>query len=128
MLPWQPQSPCTATQAAHPTCPPTPPAVCMAAAEGDDRLPRASTCFNTLFLPAYSSPEALERRLLQAISGEQSFDEGACPASVHVVLDFAGSAREGQEEGVWVVAVCRCAPAPLDVLQWWLQGVHAAAC
>jgi hypothetical protein len=47
------------------------------AVEGDERLPRASTCFNTLFLPAYSSQEALQRRLLQAISGEQSFDEGA---------------------------------------------------
>jgi hypothetical protein len=65
-------------QTTHPSIhPPAPSAVCLAAAEGDDRLPRASTCCNTLFLPAYSSQEVLERRLLQAISGEQSFDEGA---------------------------------------------------
>ncbi|KAL4422562.1 hypothetical protein ABPG75_008759 [Micractinium tetrahymenae] len=49
--------------------------VCLVPTEGDDRLPRASTCFNTLFLPAYSSAVVLEARLLQAITGEQSFDE-----------------------------------------------------
>ncbi len=52
------------------------PAVCLVPTEGDDRLPRASTCFNTLFLPAYSCAEVLEARLLQAIAGAQAFDEG----------------------------------------------------
>lgn len=52
------------------------PAVSLAASEGDDRLPRASTCFNTLFLPRYSSAAVLEARLLQAVSGGHAFDEG----------------------------------------------------
>ena len=47
--------------------------------EGDERLPRASTCFNILHLPAYSTPAVLEARLAQAITGAQAFDEGeAC--------------------------------------------------
>ncbi|EFN52504.1 hypothetical protein CHLNCDRAFT_14906, partial [Chlorella variabilis] len=49
--------------------------VSLVAVEGDERLPRASTCFNTLFLPAYSSPAVLEARLVQAIGGQQAFDE-----------------------------------------------------
>lgn len=55
----------------------SPPAVCVVAAEGDDRLPRASTCFNTLFLPSYSSAAVLEARLLAALEGGHAFDEGA---------------------------------------------------
>ncbi|KAI3430304.1 hypothetical protein D9Q98_004900 [Chlorella vulgaris] len=50
--------------------------VCLVMVEGDTRLPRASTCFNTLYLPLYSSQAVLERRLVQAITGGQSFDEG----------------------------------------------------
>lgn len=49
----------------------------MVAAEGDARLPRASTCFNTLFLPRYSSAAVLEARLAAALEGGQAFDEGA---------------------------------------------------
>lgn len=49
----------------------------LVASEGDGRLPRASTCFNTLFLPCYSSPDVLRERLLAALSGQQAFDEGA---------------------------------------------------
>lgn len=48
----------------------------VVAAEGDGRLPRASTCFNALYLPSYSSAEVLRQRLLLAISAEQAFDEG----------------------------------------------------
>jgi hypothetical protein len=55
---------------------PCPPAVCLVAAEGDSRLPRASTCFNTLFLPRYSCPAVLEARLGQALAGAHVFDEG----------------------------------------------------
>ncbi len=44
--------------------------------EGDERLPRASTCFNHLFLPAYSNAAVLEERVQQAIAGAQDFDEG----------------------------------------------------
>ena len=41
------------------------------------RLPTASTCFNTLKLPAYSSAEQLRQKLAQAFCGAQGFDEGA---------------------------------------------------
>jgi hypothetical protein len=57
-------------------------AVCLVMVEGDTRLPRASTCFNTLYLPLYSSQAVLERRLVQAITGGQSFDEGGL-RSIH---------------------------------------------
>ncbi len=53
----------------------------LVAVEGDDRLPRASTCFNTLYLPRYSSAELLRQRLLTAMSGEQVFDEGGAAVS-----------------------------------------------
>ena len=52
-------------------------AVSLVACEGDERLPRASTCFNHLFLPTYSSAAVLEARLQQAIAGAHAFDEGA---------------------------------------------------
>ena len=41
------------------------------------RLPTASTCFNTLNLPAYASEAELRMKLQQAISGAQGFHEGA---------------------------------------------------
>ena len=52
-------------------------AVSLVASEGDERLPRSSTCFNHLFLPTYSSAAVLEARLQQAITGAHAFDEGA---------------------------------------------------
>lgn len=57
--------------------------------EGDERLPRASTCFNTLFLPAYSAAPVLRSRLAQAISGEQAFDEGAWVLHVQCCAGWA---------------------------------------
>lgn len=51
--------------------------VTVVAVEGDARLPRASTCFNHLFLPAFTSAEALAASLATAISGANHFDEGA---------------------------------------------------
>lgn len=68
------------------------PAVSLVAVEGDERLPRASTCFNTLFLPAYSSPAVLEARLVQAIGGQQAFDEGG-RAGAGAVTPLLSSAR-----------------------------------
>ena len=42
---------------------------------GDDtKLPSASTCFNTLKLPAYSSEGALKRKLIYAIESNSGFD------------------------------------------------------
>ncbi|PRW20575.1 E3 ubiquitin- ligase HUWE1 [Chlorella sorokiniana] len=55
---------------------PHPFTVSLVACEGDERLPRASTCFNHLFLPSYSSAAVLEERLLQAITQAHAFDEG----------------------------------------------------
>jgi len=53
----------------------------MALGEGeslDASLPKAQTCFNTLILPEYSSPEVLEAKLSLAIcEGGSGFDEGA---------------------------------------------------
>ena len=37
------------------------------AENGDDNLPTTRTCANILYLPAYSSPTVLQRRLEQAI-------------------------------------------------------------
>jgi hypothetical protein len=43
-----------------------------------ESLPRAATCFNTLYLPAYSTREALEAKLHIAVrEGKGGFDEGA---------------------------------------------------
>ena len=40
----------------------------------DDRLPTASTCFNILKLPAYSSEKVLKARLLASIHSGAGFD------------------------------------------------------
>jgi len=40
---------------------------------GDERLPTAHTCFNTLMLPDYSSEEALRDRLLLALENSEGF-------------------------------------------------------
>ena len=40
------------------------------------RLPRAATCFNTLYLPCYSSKGVMQQRLAQACSAQLVFDEG----------------------------------------------------
>ena len=45
------------------------------------RLPTASTCFNTLRLPAYTSEAALGERLRAALA-----DAGPTPASKHFRL------------------------------------------
>jgi hypothetical protein len=46
--------------------------------EGDSRLPRAQTCFNTLILPEYSTAAVLESKLLLVMmEGSAVFDEGA---------------------------------------------------
>ena len=44
---------------------------------GNHRLPTAATCFNTLFLPAYSSEQVLRERCLVAIRCGSEFDEEA---------------------------------------------------
>jgi hypothetical protein len=41
------------------------------------RLPTASTCFNTLRLPAYASEAALGERLRAALANSAGFDEHA---------------------------------------------------
>lgn len=73
---------------AHCACRPPPPTVALVATEGDARLPRASTCFNTLILPAYNSAEVLQARLLLTVSGAHAFDEGepACAALARKAL------------------------------------------
>lgn len=48
------------------------------------RLPQAATCFNTLYLPSYSSKQVMHHRLQQASSAQLVFDEGelfncSCP-------------------------------------------------
>ena len=42
-----------------------------------DRLPVASTCFNTLKLPAYRSEAALREKLGLALAEGAGFDEAA---------------------------------------------------
>ena len=39
-----------------------------------DKLPSASTCFNTLKLPSYSSEKVLRERLLTSIHSGAGFD------------------------------------------------------
>ena len=39
-----------------------------------DRLPSASTCFNTLKLPNYRRPATLRTKLLYAITSKAGFD------------------------------------------------------
>ena len=51
--------------------------VARAATTDNGRLPTASTCFNTLTLPAYTNEDELVRKLQQALAGAQGFDEGA---------------------------------------------------
>ena len=46
------------------------------------RLPRAATCFNTLYLPCYSSKAVMQQRLAQACSAQLMFDEGDLALSV----------------------------------------------
>jgi len=41
---------------------------------GDDKLPTASTCFNILRLPPYSSKAVLQDRLLYAIRSNAGFE------------------------------------------------------
>ncbi len=41
------------------------------------RLPTASTCFNTLRLPRYTSEHMLRGRLQVALEGARGFDAGA---------------------------------------------------
>lgn len=50
-------------------------AVHLVAHEGAGRLPRARTCFNALYLPAYASRAELSRALQQAIHAQTLFDE-----------------------------------------------------
>ncbi|DBB02561.1 TPA: E3 ubiquitin-protein ligase smurf2 [Trebouxia sp. C0006] len=76
------------------TCSPVPPAggfarlagfnggrhlfeLCLLPEHDDSRLPRAATCFNTLYLPSYSSKQVMHHRLQQASSAQLVFDEGA---------------------------------------------------
>ncbi len=40
----------------------------------DQRLPTASTCFNILKLPTYSSARILKQKLLQSIHAKAGFD------------------------------------------------------
>ena len=40
----------------------------------DQRLPTASTCFNVLKLPTYSSQKVMKEKLLQAIRSRSGFD------------------------------------------------------
>lgn len=91
---------------------PHPFTVCLVASEGDGRLPRASTCFNTLYLPSYSSAAVLEARLAQALAGGHAFDEGA------------ESARGGRVAGLFCLAVvCVCArPLPPNLPRVGTQG------
>ena len=46
-------------------------------ANGLDLLPTAATCFNTLYLPAYSTEQVLRERCLVAIRCGSEFDEEA---------------------------------------------------
>jgi hypothetical protein len=41
--------------------------------DGDERLPTAHTCFNTLMLPEYTTPEALRERLALALANHEGF-------------------------------------------------------
>ena len=77
---------------------PHPFTLALVASDGDGRLPRASTCFNTLYLPAYFSAEVLRQRLLTAVSGSHIFDEGG------LVLHFS------IQHGAW-------SPVPLSQAQ-----------
>lgn len=80
----------------------------LVATEGDGRLPRASTCFNTLYLPSYSSPEVLAQRLAAALEGQQAFDEGAAPASTGCRL--CGKVVEQRAVSSGCVASVQCSP------------------
>jgi ubiquitin-protein ligase E3 C len=40
----------------------------------DNRLPSASTCFNVLKLPSYSSEKKLKEKLLYALHSKSGFD------------------------------------------------------
>lgn len=46
----------------------------LQAGDDDTRLPTASTCFNILKLPAYSSEKVLRKQLLAAIHSGAGFD------------------------------------------------------
>ena len=46
----------------------------LVACNDDLRLPSASTCFNTLKLPTYSSQEIMKNRLLTSIRSNAGFD------------------------------------------------------
>ena len=41
--------------------------------DGDERLPTAQTCFHVLLLPAYSTQEVLQARLLLALDNSEGF-------------------------------------------------------
>jgi hypothetical protein len=69
-----------------PTCPhpfapnpphPRPNCLRLQVPEEGGRLPTASTCFNTLRLPAYASEAALAERLRVALANSEGFDEHA---------------------------------------------------
>ncbi len=47
----------------------------LLAHESGERLPRARTCFNALYLPSYESRAQLTRALQQAIHSQTLFDE-----------------------------------------------------
>jgi hypothetical protein len=49
----------------------------MRADEEGARLPTASTCFNTLRLPAYASEAALGEQLRAALANSEGFDKHA---------------------------------------------------
>ncbi|KAA8499828.1 E3 ubiquitin-protein ligase UPL6 [Porphyridium purpureum] len=50
------------------------PGFCIHRAEGEDRLPTASTCMNLLKLPEYPTPQQLQEKLLYALSSHAGFD------------------------------------------------------
>ncbi|KAK9814087.1 hypothetical protein WJX72_000455 [[Myrmecia] bisecta] len=69
--------------------------VCLVPSEGDSRLPRAATCFNTLYLPLYSSKGVLQKRIEQACSAAHVFDEGAITGPAQAVAAAGAGAAAG---------------------------------
>jgi hypothetical protein len=61
---------------------------------GDDRLPKADTCFFTLHLPAYSSTEVLRERIMYAIRHCTDMDADALH-STHLSQTAAGRSAMG---------------------------------
>ena len=61
---------------------------------GDDRLPKADTCFFTLHLPAYSSTEVLRERIIYAIRHCTDMDADALH-NTHLSQTVAGRSAMG---------------------------------